>query len=191
MRAIAGTVVSAAALWAGAAQAEVTAKSDDGFAIALAVDTAADKDQAWRELLTPSHWWSPLHTWSGDAANLYIDGQATGCFCEKLPRPKDAPEGQRMGSVEHLHVVYADPQAGLLRMTGGLGPLQAEPVRGILTVTLKPGAGGTQIELTYRVAGFVTMKGTDMAPLVDKVLSEQLTRLADRLNTAPEPAPAP
>lgn len=186
MRSIVGTAAAAAAFWAGAAQAEVTAKSDDGFAISLSVETAATKDQAWRELLTPSHWWSPAHTWSGDAANLYNDGQATGCFCEKLPRPKDAPEGQRMGSVEHMHVIYADPQTGLLRMTGGLGPLQSEPVRGLLTVTLKPGAGGTRIELTYRVAGFVTMKGAELAPLVDKVLAEQLSRLAERLNAAPE-----
>lgn len=190
MRALIRTGLAASVAWAGAAQAEVTTKSDDGFALTLSVETAASKGDAWRELLTPAHWWAAEHTWSGDPANLYIDGQATGCFCEKLPRPKDAPEGQRMGSVEHLHVVYADPQAGLLRMTGALGPLQSEPVRGTMTVTLKPGAGGTRIELTYRVAGFVTMKGTELAPLVDKVLGDQLARLAERLNVPPETQPA-
>ena len=117
-----------------------------------------------------------------------LDPRVDGCFCEKLPRPKDAPEGQRMGSVEHMHVVYADPQAGLLRMTGALGPLQVEPVRGTMTFTLKPAGEGTRIELTYLVGGFMKMKGGDMAPLVDKVLSEQLGRLVQRL--APAPAEA-
>ena len=129
--------------------------------------------------MVPSRWWSGDHTYSGDAANLYLDAQATGCFCEKLPRPADAPADQRMGSVEHMHIVYADPQRGILRMTGGLGPLQEEPVRGVWTIVLKTAAAsGTRIEWTYTVDGLVAKKGGDMAPLVDMVLGQQLTRLA-------------
>ena len=175
-----------------AARAEVTSQSDAGFVIKLAADTPASKEDAWKALIAPGKWWSSDHTYSGNAANLYIDAQATGCFCEKLPRPADAPEGQRMGSVEHMHVVYADPQRGVLRMVGGLGPLQGEAVHGVLTITLKPTDAGTRIEWEYVVGGFWQAKPDQLGPLVDQVMGEQLGRLAKLLSTPVEvAAPVP
>ena len=82
-----------------------------------------------------------------------------------------------MGSVEHMHVVYADPQRGVLRMVGALGPLQGEGLHGTLTITLKPVEGGTRIEWDYVVGGYMRMKSEQIAPMVDKVLGEQLQRL--------------
>ena len=159
------------------AQAEVVTQSSAGFVIKLSADTTATQSDAWKALITPSKWWSGEHTYTGDAGNLWLDAQATGCFCEKLPKPTDAPAEQRMGSVEHMHVVYADPQRGVLRMVGGLGPLQGEALHGTLTITLKPIEGGTRIEWDYVVGGYMRMDPEQIAPLVDKVLGEQLTRL--------------
>jgi uncharacterized protein YndB with AHSA1/START domain len=132
----------------------------------------------WKTLIAPAQWWSPQHTYTGNADNLYLDAQATGCFCEKLPRPADAPEGQRMGSVEHMHIVYADPQRGVLRMTGGLGPLQAEAISGVMTITLAKKGEGTAFKMKYVVGGTWQAKPEEMGPLVDKVLGEQVKRLA-------------
>lgn len=159
------------------AQAEVVTQSPAGFVIKLSADTTATQNDAWKALITPNKWWSGEHTYTGDASNLWLDAQATGCFCEKLPKPADAPAEQRMGSVEHMHVVYADPQRGVLRMVGGLGPLQGEALHGTLTITLKPIEGGTRIEWDYVVGGYMRMNPEQIAPLVDKVLGEQLTRL--------------
>jgi hypothetical protein len=159
------------------AQAEVAAQSPAGFVVKHSVEVQASKVDAWRALVTPNKWWSGQHTYSGDAANLYLDAQATGCFCEKLPKPADAPEGQRMGSVEHMHVVFADPQRGVLRMVGGLGPLQGEALHGTLTITLKSIDGGTRIEWEYVVGGYMRMDSEQIAPAVDKMLGEQLSRL--------------
>ena len=159
------------------AQAEVVTQSSAGFVIKLSADTTATQSDAWKALITPSKWWSGEHTYTGDASNLWLDAQATGCFCEKLPKPTDAPAEQRMGSVEHMHVVYADPQRGVLRMIGGLGPLQGEALHGTLTITLKPIEGGTRIEWDYVVGGYMRMSPEQIAPLVEKVLGEQLTRL--------------
>lgn len=159
------------------AQAEVVTQSPAGFVIKLSADTTATQNDAWKALITPNKWWSGEHTYTGDAGNLWLDAQATGCFCEKLPKPADAPAEQRMGSVEHMHVVYADPQRGVLRMVGGLGPLQGEALHGTLTITLKPIEGGTRIEWDYVVGGYMRMSPEQIAPLVDKVLGEQLTRL--------------
>jgi uncharacterized protein YndB with AHSA1/START domain len=171
-----------------AARGEVISASPGGFAIKLSADAAAPKDEVWKALIAPNRWWNGEHTYSGQADNLYIDAQATGCFCEKLPKPADAPEGQRMGSVEHMHVVYADPQRGVLRMVGGLGPLQGEAVDGVLTVTLKPVEGGTRIEWTYVTGGYWQADPEALAPIVDRVLAEQLGRLAGLFPAATAPA---
>lgn len=168
---------------------DVAALSETGFQIQLSAETPASKAQVWQALIAPAQWWSSQHTYSGDAANLYIDAQASGCFCEKLPKPADAPATQRMGSIEHMHVVYADPQRGVLRMVGGLGPLQGEAVHGVLTITLKPGEGGTAITWDYAVGGYFGTKPETLAPMVDKVLGEQLRHLAERA-TALSAAPA-
>jgi hypothetical protein len=169
---------------AAPAAAEVTALSDAGFVIRHEVETPASKTDAWRALIAPGKWWSPAHTYSGRAENLYLDAQATGCFCEKLPRPPGEPEDQRMGSVEHMNVVYVEPPQGVLRMKGGLGPLQGESVNGTLTITVRPTPQGSKITWEYVVGGYMRMKNEDIAPAVDQVLGEQLGRLAALLTPA-------
>ncbi len=161
-----------------AAGAEVTSVSEAGFVSRHEAETPASKNDAWRALIAPGKWWSSAHTYSGDAANMYLDAQASGCFCEKLPKPAGEPADQRMGSVEHMHVVYADPPQGVLRMKGGLGPLQGESVLGTLTIIVKPTPTGSRIIWEYVVGGFTRIKNEDLAPAVDKVLGEQLGRLA-------------
>jgi hypothetical protein len=175
-------------LAAAPASAEVVASSDAGFVIRLTEEVTASPQESWKMLLMPGEWWSGAHTYSGDAKNLYLDAQATGCFCEKLPRPKDAPEDQRNGSVEHLHVVYAEP-GRVLRLTGGLGPLQSEALHGSLTMTFKAVPGGTRILWEYVVGGYMRYKPEQIAPAVDKVLAEQIRRLGAKLGSKTPAAP--
>ena len=170
-------------------QAEIVAQSEAGFVIKLTAETTAPQDVAWRMLIAPAKWWSSDHTWSHDAANLYLDAQATGCFCEKLPKPADAPAGQRLGSAEHMHVIFADPQRGILRMSGALGTLQSEALNGTLTFTLVKIESGTRIDLEYIVGGYMRLKGEEIAPAVDAMLGQQLASLAAALNAAVPPSP--
>lgn len=164
---------------AAPAAAEVVSATDNAFVSRVEASVPATAAQVWAELLAPARWWDPVHTWSGQAGGLYLDAQATGCFCELLPLPEGAEPGTRRGSVEHLHVIHVAPER-LLRMTGGLGPLQAEPVSAVLTVSLKPEGTGTLIAFDYRVTGLVTLKGGEIAGPVDQVLSAQMARLAAR-----------
>ncbi|HEX7930708.1 MAG TPA: SRPBCC family protein [Sphingomicrobium sp.] len=180
--------LAAALVFSVPAAAEVVASSDAGFVIRLSTEVTAKPDDAWKELVTPADWWNKDHTFSGDAANLYIDGQATGCFCEKLPAPKDAPAGRRPGSVEHMRIVYVDP-GKVLRMNGALGPLQSEALDGTLTITLKPVAGKTRILWEYVVGGYMRYKPDEIAPAVNKVLGEQLESLAAKLGPVAPPTP--
>ena len=173
------------------ARAEVVASSEVGFVSRNAAEVSATPAQAWQALIAPNQWWSGEHTYSGEAKNLYLDAQAGGCFCEKLPAPNEAPAGQRPGSVQHMTVIYAAPGAAL-RMSGGLGPLQSEAATGTLTITLKPSEGGTRILWEYAVGGYMRYKVAELAPVVDRVLGEQLSRLAAKLGPAAAgPAPTP
>jgi hypothetical protein len=182
-----GTLFAATLVLSSPAKAEIAAKSEAGFVSRNAVEVKASPEDVWKTLIAPAVWWNGEHTYSGDAANLWIDARATGCFCEKLPLPADAPSGQRSGGVEHMRVIYAD--AGkVLRLSGGLGPLQSEAVNGTLTIALKPAERGTtRIIWEYVVGGYMRYKIDEIAPAVDKVLAEQLNRLAAKLGVPAAP----
>lgn len=186
-----GAVLSGATLLglAAPAAAEVVDPTETGFVSRLAVEVKAAPADVWKSLIAPNLWWNKAHSYSGDAANLYLDAQAGGCFCEKLPLGKDAAPNSRTGSAEHMRVIYAAP-GRVLRLSGGLGPLQSEPVGGVLTITLKPTVAGTRILWEYVVGGFMRYKVAEIAPAVDKVMAGQLASLAAHIDPPVEGAAA-
>jgi hypothetical protein len=171
--------ILAALIAAGAspAAAEVAASSESGFVSHNEALVAAAPAEAWAAMLRPADWWNGAHTYSGSAANMTIAAVAGGCFCESVPGANGAPAGQ----VEHMRVIYLAP-GSMLRMTGGLGPLQSEAVTAVLTMALEPSGEGTKITWDLVVGGYMRMPMTEMAPLVDQVVGEQLTRLAASLS---------
>jgi len=152
--------------------AEVVDQSALGFSVRHEAEIVASPDSVWKTLRAPARWWSAEHSWSGDAANLWMDAQATGCFCEKLP-PK---AGKPMGSVQHARIVYADP-GRLLRLSGALGPLQGEALTGTLTITLTPKAEATLVVFDYVVGGYMRFSPDAIATAVDGVIGQQLAGL--------------
>ncbi len=154
---------------ASAASAGVPQISANGFLSRNTVMVRVGPAEAFAALLLHlPQWWDPKHTYSGDSHNLSIEPRAGGCFCEHLPKG---------GGVAHMTVVNLQPPS-LLRMTGALGPLQAQGLTGSLTWKFSTVAGGTQIELTYSVGGYSAEGFGALAPAVDSVLHEQLHRLA-------------
>ncbi len=149
------------------AEAAVERAGAGGFVVVETATIAAPPASVWRTLVTPARWWSSAHSWSGDATNMTLEPRPGGCFCERLP------DG---GGVEHLRVVYAAP-GKQLRLSGALGPLQGEGVAGTMTFTLAADGVGTKLTLRYAVGGEVAMGNARIAPLVDGVLAEQVTRL--------------
>lgn len=159
------------------AQAEVTHATDHGFAVLHVVKINAPPEKVWGTLIAPQSFWNGSHSWSGDAANMYLDPQAGGCFCEKIP--VKAADGGSLNSVEHMRVIYSE-RPRVLRMTGGLGPLQSEGVIGTLNIAMEADGTATKISMSYVVGGFMRMKPQDIAPAVDAVIGEQLLRLKAR-----------
>jgi hypothetical protein len=189
-RATLALVPLALALLAPTAHAEVHQKAETGFVIRSGADVEASPDAAWRTLVDPSQWWSPDHTYSSDAANLSLDPRVEGCFCELLPS-RESPNAAPRGHVEHMRVIFID-RGRMLRLSGALGPLQSEAVTGTLTMNLKPrDGGGSRILWEYVVGGYMRYKTDEIAPAVDKVIGEQLARLAAKLGPVAAPSAVP
>ena len=174
------TVLIAASylLLASPAYAEVKTSSDTGFNIIHIATVQGSTDEIWKRLVAPKDWWNKSHSWSGSTDGFYIDAQANGCFCELFQ--EKGPDGKlkTVGSVEHMRVIFSQP-GKVLRMQGGLGPLQSEAVTGTLTVAMEPSKDGleTKISFSYVVGGYMRYKVSEIAPAVDNVLGDQFRRL--------------
>lgn len=160
--------IGLAVVAAAPAAAEVRSNAPDGFVLEQVVVIDAPPERVWTRLGEIQRWWNGGHSYSGEAENLSLDLAVPGCFCEKL-------DGGR-GSVEHARVVHAD-RGKLLRLSGGLGPLQAEAAVGTLSFALATQGQGTRLTMTYVVGGNLRGKGAMLAAPVDAVLAEQLSRL--------------
>jgi hypothetical protein len=177
-----GIVIGSAAA-AAPATAEVTASGETGFVSHTEVLVRASPERAWDAILRPADWWDAEHTYSGDSDNMTITARAGGCFCEVVPAKNDAAKGE----IEHMRVIYVAP-GSTLRLSGGLGPLQADPVNGVLTMTLESQGEMTRISWDYVAGGYTRTPFAQLAPIVDRVVGEQLLRLATHLGTVMDPA---
>lgn len=176
-----------ASLLLGAAplHAEVVETTADRFVTRDAASVKATPLATWLALTKPGEWWKSQHSWSGDAKNMTLTPQGGGCFCERIPVGDSGNSSAMEGSARHAEVLQAFPMK-VLRMSGGLGPVQGEPVSGILTITLREVPGGTRILWEYNVGGPMRYKIAEIAPAVDSVMSEQLKRLQAHLGALPD-----
>ncbi|MFN6935769.1 MAG: SRPBCC family protein [Tsuneonella sp.] len=164
------------------AAAEVVETSGGHFVTRDSATVKATPNASWLALISPGEWWDNAHTWSGKAANMMLTPQGGGCFCERIPEKESAAAIGLAGSAQHMTVVMAEPMK-VLRMRGGLGPLQSEPVDGVLTITMQPDkpSGGTKIVWEYVVAGHMRFPVATISKAVDGVMSQQLGHLAAKL----------
>ena len=179
-RLLAGLGAGLAAI-ATPAAAEVVKVHPSGFIVRHEVAVTADSKAVWLALINPDKWWRKEHTWSGDAANLSLAPSAGGCFCERIPEVDEPGRFTLEGSVEHMRVIQSQPEAAL-RLRGALGPLQSEPVTGILTIAItRIDGGGTRLVWEYNVAGYMRYEIPVISRAVDGVIGLQAKALAELL----------
>jgi uncharacterized protein YndB with AHSA1/START domain len=159
-------LVAALSLVAGAALAETSAVSPSGFLVTHRHEVKATPQQVYEAIARIGQWWSEVHTYSGHAANLTLNLDAGGCFCEKW-------DGN---AVQHAQVISAR-RGALVRLQGGLGPLQPLPVSAILTFAMAASGDKTQLTVTYSVAGNADAALDKLAGPVDSVIGEATDRL--------------
>lgn len=158
------------------AQADVKDATPSGFTVENAITVAVDAKTAWRALVEDvDRWWPADHTWWGAEGQLSIEPRAGGCFCER--------HGEQQAL--HMLVTFVDP-ARLLRLTGGLGPLQGMGLHGALEFRLKAADGsGTTITMFYRAGGYTPDDLSKFAPVVDAVQALQIGGLRRYLSDKP------
>ncbi len=155
--------------------AAVKEATPSGFTLENSADVPVDAATAWRVLINDvDAWWPKSHSWWGEDSKFSIDARAGGCFCEKA--------GDQQA--QHLQVVFVDP-GKLLRMTGGLGPLQGMGLSGTLEFRLTPVTAGTRIVLWYRAGGYTPDDMSKFAAVVDQVQALQLGGLVKLLRSSP------
>jgi uncharacterized protein YndB with AHSA1/START domain len=172
-RRAAGILLAAALAWPVAASAEVVKVAGNGFTVRETAEIAAAPEKVYEALVKPEAWWSSDHTFSGSAANLKLDANAGGCFCETLPNN---------GTVKHQEVVLAAPGKALV-MRGALGPLQATGTIDAFAFELDPGGSGTKLTVTFTVGGYVAEGFDDWAKKTDFVIATQAARLKQFVET--------
>lgn len=158
--------LAALALVPQIAQAEVISASANGFHLRQRVQLAIPQQRAYEAFGQIGGWWDKAHTYSGDAANMSLALSPGGCFCEALPNG---------GGVEHMRIAHLNPGKRIV-LTGSLGPLLYQATSGVMDLKFEPIAGGAQVTMDYRVAGFAEGGADKLAPLVDGVLVQQMTR---------------
>lgn len=155
--------------WNTPSHADVVAKGANGFQIRIERSMEASPEQVYRALTQVSQWWSAEHTYSLDADNLYLEPKAHGWFGERLP------DG---GVVCHMEVVFVQP-GKMIRLTGGLGPLQQFGVQGAMTWSILETDEGTKLTMLYNVSGFMPDGMQPFAEPVNGVLSQQADGLKE------------
>src|SRR4051794_32420897 len=150
-----------ALLAASPAAAEVVSASSNGFEVRQVVNLVVPPPIAYSSFADIGAWWNPEHTYSGKSSNIALTLVPGGCFCERFPTG---------GGIEHMRVTYVDPGKHLI-LIGALGPLLYEATTGVMDVQVKTFAGGAQLILDYRVAGFARGGAEKLAPAVDEMLA--------------------
>ncbi|GGF56074.1 ATPase [Alteromonas lipolytica] len=154
------------------AETKVVAVSDSGFIIENTATINALPDTVWQALVNDvDSWWPKDHSWWGDEGRFSIEPLTGGCFCETAQNR----------SAQHMQIVFVEP-GKLLRMSGGLGPLQGMGVYGALDWQFTENGTKTRITLTYRVQGFYPEGFAELAPIVAQVQGIQLQALVDFIN---------
>jgi hypothetical protein len=154
-------------LIAAPGSAEVVSANANGFEVRETINLVVRPEIAFAAFAELPAWWDPEHTYSGKSENLSLELAPGGCLCERFA------EG---GGIEHMRVTYVDPGKRAV-LTGALGPLLYEAIAGVMDVQVKSAAGGSQLTLDYRAAGFASGGGDKMAIAVDQVLAGQMKRL--------------
>ena len=162
------TIAASLLLFTLTGHAEVTDSASNGFTIRHVSNVASDRATLYQLAVNRiGEWWNGDHTFSGDAANMYIEPRALGCFCEVIGEA---------ATVVHLTVTFVNP-GQMIRLTGGLGPLGLMGVNGNMTWEFADEDDGASVTWTYSVGGYLDGGLDSVAAAVDGVLLEQLSRL--------------
>jgi uncharacterized protein YndB with AHSA1/START domain len=154
------------------ARAEVVFADAGGMFARHSLSIEASPERLYRAIGKIGNWWSPAHTWSGDARNLSLDLRAGGCYCERW----------RGGSAQHGQVTLVKRNE-LVRIAAQLGPMLEMAVSGVLSFEIKAEGSGSALTVGYRISGDTRHGFDQFGGAVDQVIGEQAARLKRYVET--------
>lgn len=113
-----------AVVTASPAAAEIVSRSENAFTLRFEGHSRLEPAHVGAVFSDVAHWWDPAHTYTGDAANLSLDLEPGGCWCEAMPDGSLFEHG-RVRSVWWSEV----------RIDAPFGPLREMATRAELVVT--------------------------------------------------------
>ena len=148
------------------AHAEVVAAAPDHYELRQEAVSTLAPGEMWDRMIHPELWWHPDHTFSGSSEHISLDLKAGGLWKETWDN----------GSVAHGTVLTV-LNGKMLRLDAPFGPLQEMAVNVVWTLTLTPHEGGTKVTFTETANGTQVSALEELAPAVDYVKTEAITRL--------------
>ena len=126
--------MAASAALAAPASAEVVSRTADGFALRFQSGMETTPEDMIATVGELPKWWDKAHTYTGDNANLSLDFEPGGCWCETMA------DGARF---QHARVVSITPDTVVFDAVAG---------EGVFDFTVRTAAMSA---LVYAVAGTV------------------------------------
>ena len=154
------------AAFTASANADVIVASADHYTLRHEAVSPLAPEAMWNRLVHPETWWSSVHSYSGDAANISLDLRAGGLWKEEW-------DG---GSVAHGVVLYLKPTEQL-RLEAPFGPLQSMAVNVVWTITILPEGTGSKVIFDEIANGSDASHLDQIAGAVDGVKSEAMRSL--------------
>jgi len=148
------------------ANGEITSSSAGHYVLHHEASSSRTAAELWQRLVRPESWWSPDHTYSGDASNLSFNAVAGGEWREDW-------DG---GSVIHGRVIFVR-DGSMLRLEAPFGPLQAAGAYTIWTITVEPTESGSRVTFDESAIAPADAALDSLAQAVDQVKSEAIRRL--------------
>jgi len=151
-------------------QSEIKKTSSTGFIIQHSINVADDRTAVFQAMTQNiGAWWSPAHSFSGDADTMLLD---KNCFCERWED----------NLVRHLNTTIWIQNEKVV-MHGGLGPLKELGLSGTMTWSLSQAENSmTTISWKYHVFGYSETDLPGLAVAVDGVLEQQINNLVRHLD---------
>lgn len=151
------TAAFSLALTAVPASAEIVSRTADSFTLRYSGTVSVGRGDVFGAIELISAWWEGAHTYSGDAANLTLETDLGGCFCETLPD----------GTIfAHGRIVASDDDH--LTLDAPLGPLKGRATRAALTFSWPETASLLEDDETGVVVLFV-VEGLGVGAFADAV----------------------
>ncbi len=148
--------------------ADIQSSSQSHYVLKHEAYSELPPEEVWKKLITPSSWWHPDHTYSGDSENISFDAQAGGLWREDW----------QGNSVLHGEVLLVNKNK-TLRLNAPFGPLQALGVNTVWTISLTATGSGTTIRFDEVCNGTPHSNLGDIAKAVDFVKEQTIQRLAE------------